>query len=103
MRMMTLSDVFATTKSTKDTKVAGSGRGRTQLDKPTVAAGAWNKELLPHQGRHPNKYHDFVLGGMNQAARKDKSDKEKFLELFESYVKEPVRLNPDLLRGIGWE
>lgn len=73
------------------------------MDKPTVAAGAWNKELLPHQGRHPNKYHDFVLGGMNQAARKAKSDKGIFLELFESYVKEPVRLNPDLLSRIGWE
>ena len=24
----------------------------------------WNKDLLPHQGRHPNEYHDFVLEGM---------------------------------------
>lgn len=24
----------------------------------------WNKELLPHQGRHPNAYHDFILDEM---------------------------------------
>ena len=24
----------------------------------------WNKALLPHQGRHPNAYHDFILDEM---------------------------------------
>ena len=29
--------------------------------------------------------------------------KEKFLELFNEYVKDPIRNNPDLLRKSGWE
>jgi hypothetical protein len=24
---------------------------------------SWNKDLLPHQGRHPNAYHDCLRGG----------------------------------------
>ena len=63
----------------------------------------WNKESLPHQGRHPNAYHDFVVDGMKRAHREAKGDKVKFLNLFDQYVKEPVRKNPDLLRKDGWE
>ena len=64
---------------------------------------AWNKELLPHLGRHPNAYHEFVLDGMEVAAREAKGNQTKFLELFDLYVKQPVRDNPDLLRKLGWE
>ena len=64
---------------------------------------AWNKELLPHLGRHPNDYHDFVVDGMQRAARQASTDKGKFLDLFEKYVKEPVRQNSELLRKSGWE
>jgi len=65
--------------------------------------GAWNKESLPHQGRHPYAYHDFVLEGMKNAARESGGCADKFKELFEKYVKKPVRDNPDLLRKKGWE
>jgi len=64
---------------------------------------AWNKELLPHLGRHPNEYHDFVLDGMRQAESEAAGVKAKFLELFDKYVKEPVRKNPELLRKAGWQ
>lgn len=64
--------------------------------------GDWNKEILPHLGRHPNEYHQFVLDGMRRAAKEAGDDKEKFLELFDQYVKEPIRKNPQLLRKIGW-
>jgi len=63
----------------------------------------WNKEVMPHLGRHPNDYHDFVEAGMSQAAREAGKDKEKFLKLYEEYVKKPIRDNPDLLRKSGWE
>lgn len=67
----------------------------------------WNKELLPHQGRHPNAYHDFVLTQMQKAdaiaSKAPRGTKKKvFLEEFEKRVKDPVRKNPDLLRKIGW-
>ncbi len=63
----------------------------------------WNKEFLPHLGRHPNEYHQFVLRGMERAANEANGDKSKFIELFEKYVKEPIRNNPDLLRKSGWK
>jgi hypothetical protein len=55
-------------------------------------ADAWNTELMPHLGRHPNAYHEFVLDGMETAARQAGSNQVKFLELFEQYVKDPIRL-----------
>ncbi|WP_027360159.1 FG-GAP-like repeat-containing protein [Desulforegula conservatrix] len=64
---------------------------------------SWNKEIMPHQGRHPNVYHDFVERGMERAAREAGKDTGEFLNLFEKYIKEPVRQNPSLLRKFGWE
>ncbi|QLQ17019.1 MAG: hypothetical protein HZY73_16695 [Micropruina sp.] len=63
---------------------------------------AWNKEALAHLGRHPNAYHRFVLAGMPRAAKEAGTDKNLFLDLFEKYVKNPVRNNPQLLRRAGW-
>ena len=65
--------------------------------------GEWNMESLPHQGRHPDKYHEFVLNQMKKADLESGGSKEKFLELFNEYVKDPIRNNPDLLRKSGWE
>jgi hypothetical protein len=39
---------------------------------------------------------------MKRAAREAGNDVNKFLKLFEKYVKAPVRQNPDLLRKDGW-
>ena len=63
----------------------------------------WNIESLPHSGRHPHLYHEFVLKGMKRAAMEAGNDKAKFLELYEKYVKAPIRANPGLLRKYGWE
>jgi RHS repeat-associated protein len=89
---------FATNKSTAYTArvEAIASRYGLSLDE------AWNKELLPHLGRHPNQYHEFVLDGMRQAAREAGADRDAFLGLFEQYVKDPVRQNPELLRKSGW-
>ena len=65
--------------------------------------GAWNKELLPHLGRHPHKYHEFVLSGMKRAAAQAGSSQTKFLQFFNQYVKQPVISNPDLLNKTGWK
>ena len=64
--------------------------------------GDWNTELLPHQGRHPNVYHDFILEKLVEIDTKSNGDTDKFLELFEKEVKETVRNNPELLRKSGW-
>lgn len=64
--------------------------------------GPWNKELLPHLGRHPNEYHEFVLQGMQRASREAGNNMGKFLQLYETYVKAPIRAHPELLRKDGW-
>ena len=69
--------------------------------------GAWNQELLPHQGRHPNEYHQFVLNQM-KAADQIASQvprgqiKKTFLQEFGVQLKAPIRNYPDLLRKTGW-
>ena len=63
---------------------------------------AWNKELMNHLGRHPDLYHEFVFFNMKKAAKEAKGDSKVFLDLFEKYVKDPVRKNPDLLNKSGW-
>ena len=89
---------FATNKSKKFTKDLEKIAKKYGLN----LDGAWNKELLSHQGRHPYKYHEFVKENMEAAAKKAGKNKDKFLELFEKTVKEPVRKNPELLRKSGW-
>jgi YD repeat-containing protein len=64
--------------------------------------GAWNKQALPHLGRHPNDYHNFVLQGMQNAKAGAGGSQAEFLNLFNQYVKEPVIQNPGLLRKSGW-
>jgi RHS repeat-associated protein len=63
----------------------------------------WNTGLLPHIGRHPNEYHEFVLDGMQRAATEAGKDTNRFIELFEQYVIQPVKDNPELLRKSGWQ
>ncbi|GAC43583.1 AHH domain-containing protein [Paenibacillus popilliae] len=61
----------------------------------------WNKELLPHQGRHPYAYHDYVLDKLSTYDRLAKGDKKKFLKLFER-LKQEVRYNPEMLYKGYW-
>jgi len=65
--------------------------------------GKWNKELLHHKGSHPKEYHEFVLEGMKRASKEAGRNKEKFLELFEKYVKEPVCKDPGMLDKAWWK
>jgi hypothetical protein len=64
--------------------------------------GAWNKQALPHLGRHPNDYHKFILKGMRDAKAGAGGSQAEFLNLFNQYVKQPVIQNPGLLRKSGW-
>ncbi|MFB6468667.1 AHH domain-containing protein [Cytobacillus sp. Hz8] len=105
-------------------KVYGSGKGTTkplqnhhyatnkskkytlQMENITKKYGLdlddeWNKELLPHQGRHPNAYHDYVLDKLSTYDRLAKGDREKFLKLYEG-LKQEVRDNPDMLYKEYW-
>ena len=43
-----------------------------------------------------------VVRYMQKADAEAAGNQTRFLELFEQYVKDPVRRNPDLLRKCGW-
>ena len=65
--------------------------------------GHWNKEAMPHLGRHPNEYHSFVLENMRSADHMANGSTSKFLYYFETYIKDPVRDNPNMLRKNFWK
>lgn len=56
----------------------------------------WNIELLPHQGRHPNDYHEWVLYHMNLIEQRAVT-RGGFIKLFKEEIIEPVRLEPERL------
>ena len=62
----------------------------------------WNKDLLPHQGRHPNTYHEYVLDSIKQFDNVAQGNKDVFLRLFDN-LKNNVKLNPDMLYRGYWK
>ncbi len=88
---------FATNKSSKFT---------AEFEKITSKYGLdlnddWNKKLLPHQGRHPNDYHQYVFERMRKIDDIAKGDKDKFIALFNELKKE-ISENPDMLYKKYW-
>ena len=61
----------------------------------------WNKDLLPHQGRHPNAYHNYVLDSMKQFDEVAQGNKEVFMKLYEN-MKKCIQSNPDMLYKNYW-
>ena len=89
---------YATNKSQKYTEAFKKIAEKYGLD----LDDSWNKELLPHQGRHPNEYHEFVLDEMVQIDSIAQGNKDIFLELFEQNVKSIIRGNPEMLYKHYW-
>lgn|GEM_PF-1250455 len=89
---------FATNKSSKYTEALAKVAKKYGLD----LDGEWNKALLEHQGRHPEAYHEWVLDTMKKIDKTAAGSQEKFLELFNTYVKEPVMQSPEMLRKAWW-
>ncbi|WP_252366371.1 AHH domain-containing protein, partial [Campylobacter jejuni] len=58
--------------------------------------GDWNKVKMPHRGRHPNEYHEYILEKMSKIDKIARGDKNKFLKEFEK-LKEEVKNNPAIL------
>ena len=63
--------------------------------------GDWNKDLLPHQGRHPNAYHDYVLDNMKLYDEIAQGNQDIFLKLYEN-LKINIQANPDMLYKDYW-
>lgn len=88
---------FATNKSKKYTQQFEEITKKYKLDLDED----WNKKLLPHQGRHPYAYHDYVLEQMKKFDKISKGDQEKFLKLY-GQLKKKVMDNPEMLYKEYW-
>ncbi len=62
---------------------------------------SWNKEYMPHQGRHPNEYHEYVLENMKQFDIIAQGDKNVFLQLYEK-MKVHITDHPEMLNKDYW-
>lgn len=58
--------------------------------------------MLPHQGRHPNEYHQYVLDSMKQFDEIAQGDKDVFIKLYES-LKKTISSNPEMLYKDYWK
>ena len=63
---------------------------------------AWNQINIPHSGRHANEYHEWVYQQLQVIDSLAGGDKEKFLELFEEFIKKPLQEDPGMLRKAWW-
>jgi hypothetical protein len=48
------------------------------------------------------QYHEFVLKGMQKAQQMAKGSKDKFIEYFNKFVRDPLLENPDMVNKKGW-
>ena len=62
----------------------------------------WNTMSLPHQGRHPNAYHQWVLENMYDIRNTPNMNPELFKIQFNQRVIQPVRQNPNMLYKNYW-
>lgn len=63
---------------------------------------AWNKAPLPHQGRHPDAYHAWVLEQMQLIDQIARGDEALFLDLFDELLIQEVLEHPEMLRKAFW-
>ncbi len=64
---------------------------------------SWNKEMLPHLGRHPNAYHEWVLEQMKQIDAMPYMNQQNFIKQFNIKVIQPVKNNPEMLYKSFWQ
>lgn len=93
-----MSGISMTNKSKKYTKEFEKIASKYKLDLDE----AWNKESMPHQGRHPYAYHDYILQQMNKIDIIANGDRTKFLKLYEQ-LKNKVMDQPEMLYKDYWK
>ena len=62
----------------------------------------WNKELLPHLGRHPNEYHQWLLKELQIIDMIPDMNQKLFLHYFEINIRQPIINNPSMLYKQYW-
>jgi len=90
---------FATDKNSQYTLEMENIAQKYGLD----LGGDWNKASMPHQGRHPNKYHEWVLNQMRTIDATPNMNQQLFIKQFNLNVRQPVLANPFMLRKKYWK
>ena len=90
---------FATDKNKTYTPEMENIARKYNLD---LKYGDWNQELLPHLGRHPNEYHEWVLDNMRIIDNIPNMNQQRFIMEFNNRVKIPIRNNPEMLYKKYW-
>jgi RHS repeat-associated protein len=62
--------------------------------------GSWNIVNIPHRGRHPNSYHNWVFGQLTKIDNAANGNTDDFLKMF-SGLRQFIIDNPLVVRGIG--
>jgi len=65
--------------------------------------GAWNQIDIPHKSKHAEQYHEWVYNELVRIDKIAKGDKDMFLELFDTEIKQKVIDNPWVVRKDWWE
>ena len=53
---------------------------------------------MPHRGRHPNKYHEWVLKQMKYIDKMPAMNQQRFTNEYQRLVVKPVFKNPYMLK-----
>ena len=88
---------FATNKNKKYTPELKKITDKYGLD----LDGDWNKAMMPHQGRHPYAYHEYVLEEMRAFDAMAQGDVGVFKALYEG-LKQEIKNNPEMLYKAYW-
>jgi hypothetical protein len=62
----------------------------------------WNIAVMPHLGRHPSSYNNWVLNRMRLIDKMPGMNQQRFLEEFDIRIKQPIIDNPEMLRKSWW-
>ena len=89
---------FATNKNKKYTPLFNEIVSRYGLD----LDGDWNMERMKHRGKHPHRYHDYILFKIKKCDMTAGGDADIFIREFEQ-VKKKIMDNPVMLRKAFWK
>lgn len=64
--------------------------------------GSWNTIDIPHQGSHPERYHQWVMSQLQAIDQIAKGDQQKFLQLFNERIRQQVSDHPEMLFDDWW-
>lgn len=72
---------------------------RSITDKYGINLKNWNVNIVnvPHKGRHPHTYHQFIMDRLQMIDNMSTGNSKKFQKYFKKYIIDPIVNDPDIL------